>query len=122
MTFQTVFNLTMDLVDERSSTGAIPVASTAIFKAKAPGLLTLLQNQIGRTSGIPFVEVASLDDEMLLPDESVHSLAHGLAAKLLADENPPLAAYYQQIFEETKRIPVRPRRITDVYNVGGGGY
>lgn len=117
MTFSTIFDLAMDLMLQRASSGVIPTASVADYRAAAPGIFTLLQAQIGSTGGFPFVLVGTLEDEMILPDSCALPLAHGLSAKLLADENPGLAAHFQMVYEETRRLPSRPQKIRDVYTM-----
>lgn len=43
-----VFNLAMDKMDEREDNGTLDSQSTANYKAKAPGLLTTIQNELLR--------------------------------------------------------------------------
>ncbi len=114
----------MDLCDERGASGAINSASTSIYLAKAPGFLTLLNSEVARGMGIPATQVMALTETSQCGDYVILAvLPYGLAAMLLADENPQVASYYQQKFEESKRrIPAVPKPIIDVYNLGSGGF
>jgi len=124
MTFNEIFDIAMDLADERATSGAINVGSTALYRAKAPGLFTILQAEVGLSSGSPAAVVSALTEECLLPDyAAVAVLPYGLVAHLMADENPPVASFYQQRYEEAKRkIPAKAVKGRDVYNLGLGAY
>ncbi len=45
-TVQEVFEITMDLIDERLDTGVIDVTDTASYKVKTPGILNVLQAEL----------------------------------------------------------------------------
>lgn len=45
-TAQEVFNITMDLIDERLDSGSISASDTVSYNVKTPGLLTLLQSEL----------------------------------------------------------------------------
>ena len=124
MTFQNTFDLAMDLCDERSAAGTINTTSTAVYLAKAPGFLTLLNSEVARGMGIPSKQVTDLTETSQCGDYvTLAVLPFGLAAMLLADENPQVASYYQQKFEEAKRrIPTTFKPVIDVYNLGSGGF
>lgn len=46
VTAQDVFNITMDLIDERLDTGLLSESDTISYKVKTPGILTLLQSEL----------------------------------------------------------------------------
>jgi hypothetical protein len=45
-TVQEVFEITMDLIDERLDSGVIDATDTASYKAKTPGILNVLQSEL----------------------------------------------------------------------------
>lgn len=45
-TAQEVFNITMDLIDERLDDGTISISDTVTYNVKTPGILTLLQSEL----------------------------------------------------------------------------
>lgn len=122
MVWTTVYNLALDLAGERKSDGSFSTAELAAIAVRAPALATLLQAELlPSTGGQTAVPVAALTDRVLLPDQVALSIAPwGLAALLLAESNPALAAFFQQKYEEQRRrIPAKATRITDVYGLGG---
>ena len=52
MTSQDIFNRAMDLMSEKLDSGAVDTTSTANYKVRALGILTMLQNEICRISPI----------------------------------------------------------------------
>ena len=55
-TVQDIFNLACDLIDERLASGAINATTTAVYKARTPGVLNLFQNRVYK-NGDYFKEV-----------------------------------------------------------------
>lgn len=119
MKHQVIFNLAMDLMDERLSNGTIPAADTAEYKAKAPGLLTILQTELCRAEAVTPAVVSNLEDTVLVSDTvALAVLPYGLAAHLLIDENPDAASFFQQRYEESKRrVPGRAAPTVDAYSL-----
>jgi len=122
MVWTTVYNLSLDLMGERKADTTFSTTELALVAARAPAMCTLLQAELlPAAGGQTAVPVAALTDRVLLPDQVALSVAPwGLAALLLAESNPSLAAFYQQKYEEARRkIPVKAQRIIDVYGLGG---
>ncbi|MGV8982150.1 hypothetical protein [Clostridium sp.] len=55
-TAQNIYDLAIDLIDERLASGAINATTTAVYKARTPGILNLFQNRVYR-NGDYFKEV-----------------------------------------------------------------
>ena len=119
------------MIDEMTDTGELDTTSTADYKARAPYILTSLQNEIIGVENryrkfneyIRPVPITDLDNQDVQVDDIQANtlLVYGLAAKLMSDENKPLANYMQQEFERLSGIflkpkPVKPETREDVYN------
>ena len=121
MTFQTTYNLAMALCDEMATGGVVNAATTKSYLSRAPHLLTMLHSEVSHILDIPAVEIALTDEPQCGEYVTLTVLPFGLAAMLLADENPQLASFYQQRFEDAKRrIPITPKPIVDVFGIRGG--
>lgn len=109
---QSVFDLTMALIDEVNESGATDHADTQEYKRRTLHILNVLQGELypfsdlyeqgeagKRPIPVPIInftkDIASLDDYIC---RSV--LPYGLAAHLLMDENPSAAGFFQQRYEE----------------------
>lgn len=120
MTYEVVFSVAMDLMDERLPSGQISASDTQDYRAKSPGLLTILATELLKISGDDSGDiVTALTDEVPLPGSTaVMVLPYGLAAHLLLDENPSAAGFFQQRYEELKRKTAgKAVQITDVYGL-----
>lgn len=126
-----VFKQTMAMIDEMTDTGELDTTSIADYKARAPYILTSLQNEIigvenrYRKYGeyIRPVPITDLDNQDVQVDDIQANtlLVYGLAAKLMADENKALANFMQQEYERLSGIflkpkPVRPESREDIYD------
>ena len=129
---QEVFNLTMSLMDELSDAGLTDTADTAEYKNRTLALLNVLQSELymysdtytgpvngKRAISIPIINftesIQSLDDYICRG-----VLPYGLAALLLMDENPSMANFFQQKYEELRSTLSRglssgSEEIEDVY-------
>lgn len=118
-TAQNVFDLAMDLLDERLESGSTDTNNTSVFKVRTPGLLTLWQNEMALglliTAPNP---ITALTDTMTIvyPDNA----AYYLAAHLSLVEDPSTASFFNERFIETKAAILRKQPstiipITDVY-------
>lgn len=111
-TARRVFELAMHLMDEGDpSTGETDFSDTLTYKNRTPAILSVLQAECypysdswrrdapGKRPVCPAVE--SLDTVLAL-DATICAgiLPYGLAAHLLLDENPDMASYFQQRYEE----------------------
>ena len=131
-TAQQVFSMAMNLMDEiNESTGATDTADTREYKNRTIAILNILRmecfpasdtyriTQPGKRPICPLIEgfesVIGLDDGIC---QGV--LPYGLAAHLLLDENPDVAAYFNQRYAELlgqfrQGIPAEPEDITAAY-------
>jgi hypothetical protein len=126
MTGQDVFNMAMGLMGEVSSTGAINPTDTADYKAQAPAVLSIAQIEIAKIEGVtplPGV-ITDLTKPLVISDSSAMTvLPYNLAAHLLLEENPDMAAFFNSKYEELKRkIPATEEPITDVYSTNTDEY
>lgn len=111
-TVQAVFDKAMYLIDaQNESTGKTGTADTREYEVRTVGILNNLLDVVypasdtyaatepGKRPALP--DIRSFSDELELDAKIVRDvLPLGLAARLLAEENPPLANYFQQLFEE----------------------
>lgn len=51
-TAQQIFDITCDLINKRQANGIINASTTAIYKARAPGILTLWQSEIAKSGDL----------------------------------------------------------------------
>ena len=131
-TAQWVFEKAMHLMDEvNESTGQADTSDTKEYKNRALPILNILRiecfpasdtyqvTEPGKRPVCP--EIEDFDSEIGLDDGICQGvLPYGLAAHLLLDENPAVASYFQQRYEEllnaAKRgIPAGSEDIVDLY-------
>ena len=128
----------MALIDELNEAGEGDHTDTKEYKDKTLYILNILRNELYPYSDTykqrndnkrPVLYlIENFDEEILLDDYICQTvLPYGLAAHLLLDENPTVAAYCQQRYEELKAglmkgIPTMSQDIVDVYAGDGGGY
>lgn len=107
-----IFEKAMHLMDEADeSTGLADTANTADYKHRTLPILNVLRvecfpysdtyavTEPGKRPVCP--EITDFDSEIGLDDGIGQGvLPYGLAAHLLLDENPALASYFQQRYEE----------------------
>ena len=125
-----VFDIAMGLMDEISSTGASESADTAEYRTRTLRIINNLQQELYPLSDSYAVAAAGkrpvlarlavLTDVIGLDDYLTQTvLPYGLAAALLLDENPAVASFFQQRYEELKRlarsVPAAFSAIEDVY-------
>lgn len=126
-----VFTSTMAMIDEMLDTGELDTTSVAEYKARAPYILTSLQNEIIGVENryrkyneyIRPVPITNLDNQEVQVDDIQANtlLVYGLAAKLMSDENKALANFMQQEYERLSGIflkhkPVSPETREDKYD------
>ena len=129
---ETVFTLAVALMDELSRTGLADTADTRPYRLRTLPILNVLRAECARASANwqgedgarpmpPPVEDFSAD---LGLDDGVAQtvLPYGLAAHLLLDENPAVAAYFAARYEELLASFARalPRRFEDIERLYGG--
>lgn len=134
-TAQAVFNKAMFLMDAQSeSSGNTMTGDTKEYQVRAVGILNSLLDVVYPASdtyrvtgsGRPALDdISSLKDELDLDPRILRDvLPNGLAAKLLSEENPVLANYFQQCFESglADAAAHAPAQFEDVDDASGGMY
>lgn len=136
-TAQWVFEKAMHLMDEvNESTGQADTNDTKEYKNRTIPILNILRNECFPASDTYVVTVPGkrpicpeiMDFEMPIGlDDGICQgvLPYGLAAHLLLDENPTVASYFQQRYEEALAqakhgLPAAAADIEDLY--GGIGF
>lgn len=114
-----VFKQTMAMIDEMTDTGELDTTSVDDFKARAPYILTSLQNEIIGIENryrkyeeyIRPVPITNLENQDVQVDDIQANtlLVYGLAAKLMSDENKALANFMQQEYERLSGIFLKPK-------------
>lgn len=138
-TVQAIFDKAMHLMDaQNESTGNTDTSDTREYKVRTIGILNNLLDlvypasdtfAIGGDGKRPALDdITSFEDELDLDARILRDvLPNGLAAKLLSEENPSLADYFQQCFEQSlaearARIPACFESIEDGLPYGGIEY
>lgn len=130
MTGEQVFKIAMADIDEMLSSGELDAESTAEYRAKAPYILTMLQNEIvgienrykREDEWIYPVPIENLNQTFQIDDiKATNLLTTGLAAHLMLHEDKTLANYFEQRYEEMKGMflkpsPRKPEKREDVYD------
>lgn len=110
---QAIFDKAMYLIDAQSdSTGQTLTTHTKEFQVRTVGILntlldlvypasdTFAPNPDGTRPALP--DITGFEDRLELDPRILREvLPCGLAARLLNEENPELASYFQQCFEES---------------------
>lgn len=112
-TVQAVFDKAMFLIDSQNeSTGSTINSDTKEYQMRTIGILNTLLDDVYPASDTFTVsrdgkrrpaldDIESFTDELALDARILREvLPNGLAAKLLSEENPTLANYFQQCYEE----------------------
>lgn len=111
-TAQAVFDKAMYLIDaQNESTGITVTSDTKEYQVRAVGILNSMLDvvypasdtfRLGADGKRPYLpDIKSLKDELDLDARCLRDiLPNGLAAKLLSEENPNLAKYFQQTYEQ----------------------
>lgn len=116
MTGNEVFKITMAMIDEMLTTEELDPEATAEYKAKAPYILTMLQNELigienrfrKKSQYIFPVPIESLDQTFQIDDIKAGSLlTNGLAAQLMLHEDKTLANYFEQRYVEMKTMFIK---------------
>lgn len=130
MTGENIFVITMAMIDEMLTSGQLDAEATAEYRAKAPSILTMLQNELigienrfrKKEEAIFPVPIESLDQTFQIDDIKAQTLlTNGLAAHLMLHEDKTLASYFNDRYEEMKGIflksmPRTPETREDKYD------
>ena len=130
MKAETIFKMTMAMIDEMTDTGELDATTTAEYRAKAPSILSMLQNEIigienryrGKNEEVYPVPIESLEQVVQIDDIKANTLlTNGLAANLMIHEDKALASFFEQRYEELKGMflkptPKSPIKKEDVYD------
>ena len=130
MTGENVFTITMAMIDEMLTSGGLDAEATAEYRAKAPSILTMLQNELvgienrfrKKEEYVYPVPIESLDQTFQIDDIKASTLfTNGLAAHLMLHEDKTLANYFNQRYEEMKAMflksmPRTPETREDKYD------
>ena len=102
----------------------IDSASTKDYRARTPGILTAIQNDIAMELGLGYLdEVTSMNSEVDLEDEICATIVvYELCARLLLTEDTALSNYFSSLASEKKntslakyRPKAKKKYIVDVY-------
>ena len=117
MKAEAIFIMTMAMIDEMTDTGQLDETTTAEYRAKAPSILTMLQNEIvgienryrKKSEEIYPVPIQSLEQAVQIDDIKANTLlTNGLAANLMLHEDKALASFFEQRYEELKNMFLKP--------------
>lgn len=98
VTAQQVFELTMDLIDERLDSGLISESDTITYQVKSPGILTLLQNELIEQGDIYSThEISHTPIENLLGHKAGLAIEAFEGDELTYEANKSCKAYYFEV-------------------------
>jgi hypothetical protein len=107
----------MAMIDEMLTNGQLDETAVAEYRAKAPSILTMLQNELigidnryrRREDYIYPVPIETLDQALQVDDIKASTLlTNGLAAHLMLHEDKTLANFFEQRYEEMKGMFLKP--------------
>ena len=113
--------MTMSLIDEINDNGTLDPNTTAEYRAKAPAILTMLQNEIigienrykAFNEQIKPIPIETLEQPVQLDDIKANTLlTNGLASHLMLYEDTAVASFFQQRYEEMRNKYLKPVPIT----------
>ena len=117
MKAETIFKMTMAMIDEMTDSGELDETTTAEYRAKAPSILTMLQNEIvgienryrSKSEEVYPVPIQTLEQAVQIDDIKANTLlTNGLAANLMLHEDKALASFFEQRYEELKGMFLKP--------------
>ena len=117
MLAEDIFKVTMAMIDEMLTSGDLDAEATAEYRAKAPSILTMLQNELigienryrEKENYIYPVPIESLEQTVQVDAIKASTLlTNGLAAHLMLHEDKNLANFFEQRYEEMKAYFLKP--------------
>ena len=117
MLAEDIFKITMAMIDEMLTSGDLDAEATAEYRAKAPSILTMLQNELigidnrfrEISERIEPVAIEELSQTVQLDAVKASTLlTNGLAAHLMLHEDKDLANFFEQRYEEMKAYFLKP--------------
>lgn len=117
MLAEDIFKITMAMIDEMLTSGDLDAEATAEYRAKAPYILTMLQNELigidnryrieeERVEPVPIEDLNQTVQVDAIKASTL--LTNGLAAHLMVHEDKVLANYFEQRYEEMKAYFLKP--------------
>lgn len=107
----------MAMIDEMLESGELDADTTREYRAKAPSILTMLQNELigidnryrKKEDYVYPVTLESLDEPLQVDTiKATTLLTNGLAAQLMLHEDKTLANYFEQRYQEMKGMFLKP--------------
>ena len=123
MKAEAIFIITMAMIDEMTDQGTLDETTTAEYRAKAPSILTMLQNEIigienrykTQDDMVTPVPIEDLQQPVQIDDIKANTLlTNGLAANLMLHEDKTLASFFEQRYEELKTLFLKPSPKTPI--------
>ena len=117
MKAEEIFNITMAMIDEMLTSGELDEEATAEYRAKAPSILNMLQNELigieNRYRALDEyvfpVTIETLEQTVQIDAiKAATLLTNGLAAHLMLHEDKTLANFFEQRYEEMKGMFLKP--------------
>ena len=107
----------MAMIDEMLESGELDADATREYRAQAPSILTMLQNELigidnryrKKEDYVYPVTLESLDEPLQVDTiKATTLLTNGLAAQLMLHEDKTLANYFEQRYQEMKGMFLKP--------------
>jgi hypothetical protein len=107
----------MAMIDEMLESGELDADTTREYRAKAPSILTMLQNELigidnryrKKEDYVYPVTLESLEEPLQIDTiKATTLLTNGLAAQLMLHEDKTLANYFEQRYQEMKGMFLKP--------------
>lgn len=97
-TAQQIFDLTMDLVNKRLANGTVNANTTAVYKARTPGILTMWQNENAKIGDLyKTVDISNKPTENLLGLNSGFDYLEFIGDEIIKETDGSVKAYYFEV-------------------------
>lgn len=111
LTVNDIFNRTMDLIDERTKDGSLNESKVAVYKARTPGLLNILQNELVKNGEM--YKTVEFNRIPVYPIIGQQEYMEHRTEDVIIDSNKPANAYY---FESQGPATIYIEEFTDIWN------